>query len=114
MNFNSEPGVVKLPRASMPEEVGVDSSVVMSYVNEIEKRGYKFDSLMVLRHGKVAAEFVWRPYDADIPHDMYSFSKTMTATAIGFAIDEGLLSLDTKIYSFFPEKYAELNGAQKD
>lgn len=108
------PCTVKLPRAASPESVGVDSKTVMAYVKEVEKRGFCFDSLMIIRHGQVAAEFVWEPFDFDVPHDMYSFSKTVTATAAGFAIDEGLLSLDTKVYSFFPEKYQKLTGAQKD
>ncbi len=104
---------VPLPRAETPESVGVDSAVVSQYVNEIEKRGFRFDSLMIVRHGKVAAEFNWKPYELEIPHDMFSLSKTMTATAIGFAISEGLIALDTKVYSLFPEYYNKLSGSRK-
>jgi CubicO group peptidase (beta-lactamase class C family) len=35
---------------------------------------------------------------------MHSVSKTWTATAVGFAISEGLVSLDDKVVSFFPDK----------
>lgn len=111
---NYVPCPVKLPRAETPESVGVNSKVVLDYVHETEKRGFRFDSLMVFRNGKVACEFYWKPYHPDYPHDMYSFSKTVTATAVGFAIDEGLLSLDTKVYSFFPEHYARLKGKAKE
>ena len=34
---------------------------------------------------------------------MYSVSKSFTSTAIGFAVEEGLLSLDAKVIDFFPE-----------
>lgn len=108
------PCTVMLPRAETPESVGVDSKVVEEYVKNIENRGWRFDSLMIFRHGKVAAEYYWAPYSKDTYHDMFSFSKTVTATAVGFAIDEGLLSLDTKVYDFFPEKYAKLSGKEKE
>ena len=107
------PCTVMLPRAETPESVGVDSKVIAEYVENIEKRKWRFDSLMIFRHGKVAAEYYWRPYTTATPHDMFSFSKTVTATAVGFAVDEGLLSLDTKVYDFFPEKYAKLSPKQK-
>ncbi len=105
--------VVPLERAATPESVGVDSKVITEYVEEIEKRGFRFDSLMIIRYGKVAAEFNWKPYELDVPHDMYSFSKTVTATAIGFAVCEGLISLDTKVYSLFPEYYNRLSNSKK-
>ncbi len=108
------PCKVKLQRAQTPESVGVDSRVISEYIKDIEKRKFRFDSLMIFRHGKVAAEYYWQPYSPECFHDMYSFSKTVTATAVGFAIDEGLLSLDTKVYSFFPEKYAKLTGKAKE
>ncbi len=108
------PCTVMLPRAETPESVGVDSKVFEEYIKNIEKHKWAFDSLMVFRHGKVAAECYWEPYNKDTYHDMFSFSKTVTATAVGFAIDEGLLSLDTKVYSFFPEKYAKLSGKEKE
>lgn len=107
------PCTVKLPRADTPESVGVDSNVIYEYLNAVETSGFRFDSLMIYRNGKVAGEFYWHPYTAEDVHDMYSFSKTVTATAVGFAVDEGLLSLDSKVYSFFPEKYAKLKGKAK-
>lgn len=35
---------------------------------------------------------------------MFSFSKTLTATAIGFAEQEGILSLDEKLVDLFPDE----------
>jgi CubicO group peptidase (beta-lactamase class C family) len=34
---------------------------------------------------------------------MYSISKSVTATAVGFAVEEGLLSVETKVLEIFPE-----------
>ena len=58
---------------------------------------------MLRRFGKVVAQGWWAPYDADSPHMLYSLSKSFTSTAIGMAIDEGLISLDDPVISFFPD-----------
>ena len=42
-----------------------------------------------------------------MPHTMFSFSKVITAIAIGFAINEGLLRLDTSIEELFGDSYSE-------
>ena len=44
---------------------------------------------MVVRHGHVVAEGWWRPYAAERVHLAYSLSKTVTATAVGFLVQEG-------------------------
>jgi CubicO group peptidase (beta-lactamase class C family) len=43
----------------------------------------------------------WKPYAADIPHHMYSLSKSVTSMAVGFAVSEGLISYDDSITKFF-------------
>lgn len=43
-----------LDRADYPEQVGVDSDVVSDLIKFFEKLVYNIDSLMVIRHGKVA------------------------------------------------------------
>ena len=102
-----------LDRADYPEQVGVDSDVVSDLIKFFEKLVYNIDSLMVIRHGKVACECHWAPNRVDTPHDMYSLSKSVTATAIGIAVDEGYISLDTRIYEkYFPHKLDGLTGKQ--
>ncbi len=61
-------------------------------------------SLMVLHHGEVVAGQWWGEGAPDKPHVMHSVSKSFTATAVGFAIAEGLFALDDKVTSFFPDK----------
>jgi CubicO group peptidase (beta-lactamase class C family) len=60
-------------------------------------------SVMVIRHGKVAYEAFRAPYGPDIPHVMFSVSKSVTSCAIGFAVEEGLLSLDDLVVDLVPE-----------
>lgn len=86
-----------------PESVGIKSSVVNAFVNEINGKKLGLQSFTVVRHGKVCAQGFWKPYAKDIPHVLYSMSKSVTSTAVGFAVSEGLLSLDDKVADFFPE-----------
>ncbi len=92
-----------LERAVSPESVGIDSQAVIDFLDECEKENVELHSFMLLRHGKVAAECWWKPYNAKTPHTMFSFSKSVAGTAIGYAISEGKLSLDTNVYALFPE-----------
>lgn len=59
-------------------------------------------SIMVVQHGNVVAEQWMGEGAPDKPHILNSVSKTFTATAIGFAVSDGLLSLDDSVISFFP------------
>src|SRR6201996_666641 len=90
-----------LPR-STPEAQGIDSGAISALVDALEQRGLGPHSLMILRHGTVVAEGWWAPYEAARPHIMFSVSKSFTATAVGIAQDEGRLSVDEPILSFFP------------
>ncbi len=91
-----------LPR-STPEEQGVPSTVIADFFQQVEQKGYKVHSLMMIRHGKVIAEHWWAPYAPQYQHAMYSATKTFTGMAVGFAVQEGLLRIDDKVISFFPD-----------
>ena len=103
---------LSIPRAAYPEEVGVSSDIIARLIEDIEHSGIETHSLMVIRHGKVAFEQWRKPYGPDFMHIMYSVSKSVTSTAAGFAVSEGLLSLDTRIVDVFPE-YCE-NSQDED
>ncbi len=92
-----------IPRAATPEEVGVSSAAIAEYVRDIEDSGIESHSLMVIRHGKVAYESWRKPYEADIPHTMYSVSKSIMSIAAGFAVTEGYLTPETRLVDVFPE-----------
>lgn len=87
-----------------PEEVGIQSEGIRHFLEDAEKKGIELHSLMVIRHGKCCAAGWWKPYGPEELHPLYSFSKTLTATAIGFAEQEGLLSLEEKLVDIFPEE----------
>lgn len=62
---------------------------------------------MLIRDGKVVSEGFWRPFRPEIPHMLFSGTKSFIATAIGFAIQENLLTMDTKLVDLFPDELPE-------
>ncbi len=89
---------------SIPEQQGVSSDAILALIDQLEQEVDAVHSLMILRHGKLITQGWWAPYDAASPHVMHSLSKSFTSTAIGLAIEEGLLSLNDPVISFFPEE----------
>lgn len=93
---------ITLPR-SAPEAQGISSKAILAFI-EAANRDIKYmHSFMLMRHGHVVAEGWWSPYQRDYQHMLFSLSKSFTSTAIGFAVQEGLLSVDDTVLSFFPE-----------
>jgi CubicO group peptidase (beta-lactamase class C family) len=93
---------VSLPR-STPSAQGVDAAGIHAFVDVAERDRLGLHSLMVVRHGHVVAEGWWKPYAASRVHLAYSLSKTVTATAVAFLVQEGRLSLDDRVLDHFPE-----------
>ena len=92
-----------IERAKTPESVGIDSSVIAKMTEEMSYRGINVHSLMILREGKVACEAWSKPLTPEMPHTVYSISKSFFATAYGFALDEGKITRETKLVEIFPE-----------
>jgi CubicO group peptidase (beta-lactamase class C family) len=88
---------------STPEAEGVDSAGVLALVGDLEQKVDAVHSLVLVRHGKVVAEGWWAPYAREDTHVLYSVTKSFTATAVGIAAAEGLLSLNDRVISFFPD-----------
>ncbi len=97
-----EPGNA-LPR-STPDAEGVSTQAILDFIDAAEASGEELHSFMILRHGKVVSEGYWAPYRPELKNTLYSVSKSFTSTAIGFAVTEGLLSVNNKVISFFPDK----------
>ncbi len=94
-----------IERAKTPETVGIDSSVIAKMTEEMSYRGINVHSLMILRNNQVACEAWSKPLAPEIPHMVYSISKSFLATAYGFALYEGRITRDTKLIDVFPEIY---------
>jgi CubicO group peptidase (beta-lactamase class C family) len=86
-----------------PESVGIPSGAISAFLDDLRVSKFNMHSVLVFRHGKLIAEAYQEPYGPDVKHRMFSISKTYTALGVGLMIDEGKLSLDDKVVTFFPE-----------
>ena len=95
----------QLEHVRFPEEAGVSSAGILSYIKARKEAGLEHHAIWVLRHGKVAAKLAWAPYDDHTPHMLFSLSKSFCSAAAGFAVQEGLLDWDTKLIDVLPEVF---------
>ena len=96
-----------LEYAKTPEEAGVNSAIVKEFLDKSMELKKEIHSLCLIRHGKIACEIYREPFAAEHKHAMYSVSKSFTSTAIGFAVEEGYLTVDTRFVDIFPEAREE-------
>lgn len=96
----------ELPRAT-PESQGISSAAIRSFLAGIADNHLDLHGLMLIRHGHVVAEGWWTPYQADRQHITYSLTKSLSSMAIGFAVEEGLLSVEDAVLDYFPEEATE-------
>ncbi len=87
-----------------PESQGVDSQGLLDFFKAVEASDLEFHSIMINRHGKTILEGWWEPFEKPYVHTLYSLSKSFTSTAIGMLHDEGKLTVEDKVISFFPDQ----------
>ncbi len=61
------------------------------------------DGFIVLRHGRIIHENYEAGHDGDMPHIVFSVSKSLTALLAGILADRGLLDVDTPVSAYLPE-----------
>ena len=110
---NRKPSDVPLPRNY---ESGIRTERFDSVFTGVALRATdELHSLMVAKDGKVIYERWDTGHSPEELHVCWSASKTFTATAIGFAVQDGLLSVDDKVIKFFPEEWLpEVHPAELD
>ena len=64
-------------------------------------------SLIIFQGDKKLVRLAPQPYSCENKGQLYSLSKSFTSTAIGFLVDEKILSVEEKIIDIFPDKCPE-------
>lgn len=93
---------LSLPRRR-PEEQGVSPSHILSFINALEENHIECHGFTIVRHGSVVAEAFWKPYRKELPHMLFSLSKSFTAMAVGLCVNEGLFCVNDPVTGFFKE-----------
>ena len=95
---NSAPSDGSLPRGTSP----VDTAEFDKVFDEVTAvPGDSLHSLMVVKDGKVIYERYAPGHGPDEAHVMNSVSKSFLSCAVGFAVQEGLLTVQDKVVKFF-------------
>lgn len=93
-----------LPRGSAEEFARFEAAGNKVFEDTWNEPCNELHSLMIVKGGRVVYENYAPSHSADELHIMWSVSKTFTATAVGFAVQDGLLSLSDKVVDYFPEE----------
>ena len=88
--------------SSTPEAEGISSKVLLQMMRKLDELEY-VNSIVILRHGRSILEGWKSPYEREMPHQLFSLSKSFTSCAIGLAQADGRLKISDRLVSFFPE-----------
>lgn len=81
----------------------LSSEWIYKFYKGLEEANIEHHGLLIMQGGEILFEEYVYPYCAEMPHTLFSVTKSLVSTAVGFAITEGLFSLNSKILPFFPE-----------
>lgn len=99
-------------QTSRPEEQGMDSAALAKLVEFGSTRS--FDSFLIARHGRLVLDAYYAPRSPDLPHPLNSATKSVIATLLAIAYQDGLLdSFDHRMLSFFPDRNPAALDARK-
>ncbi|WP_298923253.1 serine hydrolase [uncultured Ramlibacter sp.] len=96
-----------------PESQGLDPGALAGLFDYLATPAFNTDSVLVVRHGRIVAEAYAAPFRAGLRHDLRSVTKSVVATLVGTALQEGKLASDQqKVLSFFPQHPANGPGQE--
>ncbi len=72
-----------------------------SFLKQVEEKNLHIYNVRILRNQKLIFQADWAPMER---RDIHSVTKTFTSTAVGFAREEGILSLDEYVTDCFTDE----------
>ena len=109
----SSQGTGPLPRTAPSPQLdsawtAFKDTVAKSVLNPDPNFRLVFHNIMIVKDGKVVIEDTFDPeWPAERPQHVFSASKTLTALAVGLAVDDGLMTVEDKVTDYFPDKLPE-------
>lgn len=82
----------------------ITESALARFLNRCREKNVEIHALMISKDGETICRMGVDPYTCDHKRQIFSMSKSFTSTAVGFASDEGLLKVEDKVLSFFPDQ----------
>lgn len=94
-------------KRATPESRGVSSADIQHYLEILEANHLPLHNLLIARGDAILFEKYYPPFTPDMTHREYSQTKSLVAIAVGFALQDGLLTLDDTVEQHFA---AEMEG----
>lgn len=93
----------------LPENEGISSDILYNLFKKIgEDKILNMHNVAVFRHGKLLCKAQFGSQRENMWKHTFSACKSVTSLAIGMLVDDGLLSLDEKLVSIFPNEFNPL------
>ena len=90
-------------KAVRPEDEGLSSLTIRKAIRRLTEEGVPMHSLLIARNGKLVSETYWKPWEREKLHRLYSITKSFVSLGTGCLVKDGLVTLDDRIASYFPE-----------
>jgi len=83
---------------------GALDEAVQLYFQDLRDCGStgELNSIMILKDGEIIEEYYDNCYGPDFRNICWSASKTFTSTAVGFAVQDGLFTIEDKVVDLLP------------
>jgi CubicO group peptidase (beta-lactamase class C family) len=92
-------------RTSTPEAQGMRSDILADMLSRVQEKGYRIDSITVVRNGLVVADAYFYPFQRGMKHSIHSCTKSIISLLVGIALDKGYIKdIHQSALSFFPHK----------
>jgi CubicO group peptidase (beta-lactamase class C family) len=98
---------------SDPASEGIEANRIHMLIKNLQANHKNIHSLLVIRNNKLVAESYFAGWHRERLHTLRSASKSFISTLTGIAVDKGYITVDQKVYDFFPD-YAHLRNTDKD
>ena len=91
-------------RQIMPAEVGVDPAILEEVTARIQSEAPSLSAMVVAFGGNLLYEYYADGFLAHQATDIWSSTKSITGTAVGIAIDDGLMTLESRLGDLIPDQ----------
>ena len=86
---------------------GISPKAVENFIRKCSEKSINIRAVQIVKNGIPLVRVALEPYTLDEPCYLYSLSKSFTSIACGMCIEDGTLSLDTKMCELFADKMPE-------
>jgi CubicO group peptidase (beta-lactamase class C family) len=90
----------------------IDAARIRNWVTNLHKEPKNIHSVLIIRNNKLVTEAYFQGWHRERLHTLRSASKSFVSTLTGIAVDKGYITIDEKLFDFFPD-YAYLNNDPK-